>query len=95
MTSIEENAFDQSGLVSIKIPNSVNSIEDSAFWDCSSLEKFDLTEFNLDSAIPSLGDYVFEYSTNVKFYVNSKAMAEKFIAGGWPNDINKYVWPQA
>lgn len=51
------NAFSNTALRSINIPDSVETIGDGAFWNCTSL-----TNIHLPASLTSLGDKVFEYA---------------------------------
>ncbi len=54
LTVIPENAFNGSAIVSILIPNSVESIGNKAFYSCSSL-----ASVSLPMSLTSIGDYAF------------------------------------
>ncbi len=50
-------AFKETAISSINIPDSVETIGDGAFWNCTSL-----TNIHLPASLTSLGDKVFEYA---------------------------------
>ena len=54
VTSIGNDAFENSSLTNITIPNSVTSIGDSAFYECSSL-----TSITIPNSVTSIGEYAF------------------------------------
>ena len=54
VTSIDDNAFSTSNIVSITIPNSVTSIGNYAFNGCSGL-----TSITIPNSVTSIGDYAF------------------------------------
>ena len=67
---IGESAFESKNITSIKIPNSITSIEDYAFQYC-----IGLTNVNIPSNVDYIGNYVFQYCgnlTDVEFANNSK-----------------------
>lgn len=95
LTSIYDYAFQSCRLTSIAFPSSVTSIGQCAFRNCSDLKVANLTVFTSPSDIPSASNNSFENChEELKFHVSSLAMANAFIAkGGWPTDLNKYVYP--
>ncbi len=60
LTTIGESSFAESGLTSIKIPNSVTSIEKFAFNGC-----FDLTSLNIPNLVTSLDIYTLNACTSL------------------------------
>ena len=55
MTSIGNRAFSGCGLTSVTIPNSVTSINNYAFWDCSSLQSV-----TIPNSVTSIGSSAFK-----------------------------------
>ena len=61
VTSIGEYAFAINNLTEITIPNSVTSIGDRAFWDCTGL-----TAITIPDSVTSIGDCAFGSCTGLK-----------------------------
>ncbi len=57
VTSIGDNAFSYSGLTSITIPNSVTSIGNDAFYNCTGLKSI-----TIPNGVKSIGNYAFNSS---------------------------------
>lgn len=60
VTSIGDSAFYASGLSSVTIPNSVTTIENSAFSSCKSM-----TNVTIGSGVISIGDYAFSGASHL------------------------------
>lgn len=60
VTKIGAHAFDNSDVVSVTIPNRVESINDYAFQNCSSL-----TSVSIPNSLSSIGDYAFRNCCNL------------------------------
>ena len=56
VTSIGEDAFYNSGITSMTIPNSVTSISENAFLDCHQLEFV-----TIGNSVTTIGEYAFRY----------------------------------
>ena len=54
VVKIGQYAFSFSHIISVTIPNSVTSIEDNAFWDCSTLKYI-----TIPNSVTSIGDQAF------------------------------------
>ena len=67
------------GLTSITIPNSVTSIDGSAFWGCSSLNSVSV---EIDTPL-SITENVFSNRTNAKLYVPAGCKAAYEAADYW------------
>ena len=61
ITTIEEEAFKNSKLSSITIPNSVTTIGDHGFYACESLKSI-----SIPKSVTSFGSYAFAYCDNLK-----------------------------
>ena len=73
MTSIGDSAFSFCGLTEITIPDSVTSIGDNAFYNCSGL-----TEITIPDNVTSIGDYAFYDCTNLTIYGYTGSYAETY-----------------
>jgi hypothetical protein len=60
VTSIGKQAFEEKGITSVTIPNSVTSIWDGAFWGCTSL-----TSIIIPNSVTSIGDAAFSGCTSL------------------------------
>ena len=84
MTSIGDYAFSKTGLTSISIPDSVESIGGSAFVNCADLTTLTLTR---DPA-PTLGEDVFLNCDKLSIYVPDGASG--YDEGEWANWSSKF-----
>jgi hypothetical protein len=77
--SIGENAFyDCRGLISVTIPNRVNSIRACAFWGCR-----DLTSVTIPNSVTKIGERAFEYCFKATIYCEHPSKP-----AGWNDDWN-------
>ena len=64
LTALPNNTFQESGIVSVTIPENITSIGQSAFYNCKSLKSV-----TMHDGVTTLGSKVFQYSTLEEFVV--------------------------
>ena len=69
VTSIGESAFEDTGIISISIPDSVTSIGESVFENCTGL-----TSITLPKELTNLGNHVFKGCTGIKSILIPKTL---------------------
>ena len=87
VTSIGKGAFRTIGLTSVTIPVSVTSIEDEAFYNCTSLGKV----YVLPTTVPTMGSDVFKYCNDENFAIIVPAAKydDYCSASGWSSYQSK------
>ena len=85
VTSIDDLAFNRSNIVSITIPDSVTSIGESAFGDCSSL-----TSITIPDSVTSIGESAFYGCVSLPAEDNLR-YAGRYLVGAADKSLSTYT----
>lgn len=99
VTTIGQNAFiSNQKITSIKLPPSVNTIEDYAFYNCTNLEEINLDNIirKGDRALDGTASGRFTYADSIKGYMNFQLRGkEAILYHVWDNAPTKVAIPQS
>ncbi len=99
VTTIGQNAFiSNQKITSIKLPPSVNTIEDYAFYNCTNLEEINLDNIirKGDRALDGTASGRFTYADSIKGYMNFQLRGkEAILYHVWDNAPAKVAIPQS